>query len=146
MSFKNLPVGQYEKIEVNYVPLVESFGTCCDNCGRLIANLVTVKHTETSQRYIIGQDCAKTLFSDAENKIIDGQIKTIIRNKKNAEKSAQRLAHQQKWDAAYKELCELWERDGGNAENINEQWSRDIFNTHLAAMTEKHGIHIGYKR
>lgn len=35
--------------------------TCCDNCGKLITNMVKVANKETRQRYTIGTDCAETL-------------------------------------------------------------------------------------
>ena len=45
-----------------YIPLVDSFGTCCDNCGKLLANIVYIKDDE-QKNYIVGIDCAKRLTS-----------------------------------------------------------------------------------
>ncbi len=38
-------------------------GTCCncDNCGKLITNMVLVAEKETGKKYTIGTDCAETL-------------------------------------------------------------------------------------
>lgn len=38
-------------------------GQCCscDNCGKLIANMVTVVNQDTKKQYTIGTDCAETL-------------------------------------------------------------------------------------
>jgi len=57
-----LKVGKYELIGVSYVALIDSIGTCCDNCGRLISNIATIKH-EDGTNYTIGLDCSKTLLS-----------------------------------------------------------------------------------
>lgn len=37
--------------------------TCCDNCGKLITNMVTVANNSTGKKYTIGTDCAETLAS-----------------------------------------------------------------------------------
>lgn len=50
-------------VGVSYVPLIDSMGTCCENCGRAIANIATVKHTDGTH-YVIGLDCAETLLSE----------------------------------------------------------------------------------
>lgn len=57
------PPNAYELISVNYIALVDSIGTTCDNCGRLISNIATVEHISGKQ-YTIGIDCAKTLLKD----------------------------------------------------------------------------------
>lgn len=69
----SIPAGKYEFVRATYIPLIDSTGTACENCGRVIANIVTVKHN-TGQTYIIGQDCAKTLFNKEGNKEIETQI------------------------------------------------------------------------
>jgi hypothetical protein len=35
--------------------------TACENCGKLITNIVTVVNKETKMKYHIGTDCAETL-------------------------------------------------------------------------------------
>lgn len=41
---------------------VESGQLCiCDNCGKLITNMVNIVNKETGKRYTIGTDCAETL-------------------------------------------------------------------------------------
>ena len=35
--------------------------TCCDNCGKLITNMVSVASNTTRKQYTIGTDCAETL-------------------------------------------------------------------------------------
>jgi len=52
---------KYGLIDKKYIPLVESFGTCCDNCGQLIANIATVR-SESGLIFTIGFDCLETLL------------------------------------------------------------------------------------
>jgi hypothetical protein len=59
MKVFNLPKGNYLHISTHYVPLEQSTGTVCDNCGKLIANLVTVKNADTNKVYTIGPDCGE---------------------------------------------------------------------------------------
>jgi hypothetical protein len=37
--------------------------TSCDNCGKLITNMVQVVNKETKQKFTIGTDCAETLVN-----------------------------------------------------------------------------------
>ena len=52
----------YTFISASYVPLMDGIGCTCENCGKLIANLVTVEN-ESGKRFVIGSDCADTLTS-----------------------------------------------------------------------------------
>lgn len=52
---------KYGLIDKKYIPLIESFGTCCDNCGQLIANIATVR-SESGKIFTIGFDCLETLL------------------------------------------------------------------------------------
>jgi len=52
---------KYGLIDKKYIPLVESCGTCCDNCGQLIANIATVR-SESGLLFTIGFDCLETLL------------------------------------------------------------------------------------
>ncbi len=82
---QNIPSGHYEHIKSTYIPLMEGGGSICENCGRLIANIVTVKH-ETGKYFIIGADCAKTVLNDKQQKASDEIIKKETRiSKKIAE-------------------------------------------------------------
>lgn len=47
----------------SYVPLIDGNGTCCENCGKLISNIVTLEN-QKGQRYLVGSDCADTLTID----------------------------------------------------------------------------------
>lgn len=59
---RNLPLNvKYVLIDKNYIPLENSCGTCCDNCGKLIANIATVKN-ENGNVYNIGFDCLETIL------------------------------------------------------------------------------------
>ena len=59
---RNLPLNQkYFILDKKYIPLIESYGTCCDNCGQLIANIATVKN-ENGTVYNIGFDCLETIL------------------------------------------------------------------------------------
>jgi hypothetical protein len=142
MKLKNLPSGQYQKIGTNYIALIDGSGTTCDNCGRLIANMVTVKH-DAGKSYIIGQDCAKTLFDDKTNKEIDQAIKSEKRRKEQEPI----LREKAKRNAAFTILMERSRVAGINNTNINENWSKLIFNQLLDAVELETGITgIAYKR
>ena len=41
--------------------IIDGQCTCCDNCGKLIANMVTVACKEMGKKHPIGTDCADTL-------------------------------------------------------------------------------------
>lgn len=62
MNTKKLKPGNYKLLNYNYIALVDSFGTCCDNCGRLISNIATIADDDNHQ-YTVGLDCAKTILS-----------------------------------------------------------------------------------
>lgn len=141
MKLKNLPLGNYAKTGTNYIALIDGNGVTCDNCGRLIANMVYVKH-DSGKSFTIGQDCAKTLFDEKTNKEIDSAIKEEKHRKENELKQAQ----QQKRRDAIAELTKLSWEAGIKSENCNEQWARDKYNDILTALEEKHGFYISYKR
>jgi hypothetical protein len=42
--------------------LIDGQVSCCDNCGKIISNMVEVRDNETGKRYTIGTDCADTLI------------------------------------------------------------------------------------
>jgi len=59
---RHLPLNvKYFLIDKKYIPLVESFGTCCYNCGQLIANIATVRN-EDGKVFNIGFDCLETFL------------------------------------------------------------------------------------
>lgn len=82
----NLPTGKYKYIKSVYIPLEESTGTCCDNCGALIANIVTVEH-EHGKRYLIGKDCAVTVL---KKDVID-TIERYLNSEKKLQKKIEEL-------------------------------------------------------
>lgn len=51
---------KYSFVSATYISLVDGGGTCCDNCGKLIANMVTVMD-EAGKKFVVGSDCAETL-------------------------------------------------------------------------------------
>jgi hypothetical protein len=58
---RNLPHNDnYKIISYAYVSLIDGNGTCCDNCGKLISNMVTIEN-QNGVQYIVGNDCANTL-------------------------------------------------------------------------------------
>jgi endoglucanase Acf2 len=61
---------RYTLIDKQYIPLVESIGTCCDNCGQLIANIATVRN-EAGTVYNIGFDCLETILIN--NNLLSGK-------------------------------------------------------------------------
>ncbi len=85
---------KYGLVDKKYIPLVESCGTCCDNCGQLIANIATVR-SESGLLFTIGFDCLETLLINnsllssgdiAEYEKVRMQLPKIIRaSKKLAE-------------------------------------------------------------
>lgn len=50
----------YTVTDKKYIPLTEGCGCTCDNCGKLIANIATVKSSEGV--FNIGFDCMETLL------------------------------------------------------------------------------------
>lgn len=59
---RNLPFNrQYIYLSITKGNILDGQCTCCDNCGTLIANMVTVKDKESGKTYTIGTDCAETL-------------------------------------------------------------------------------------
>ena len=64
----NLSVN-YVLIDKKYIPLEQSIGAyCCDNCGKLIANIATVKSIDGT--FNIGFDCLETILIN--NKLLSG--------------------------------------------------------------------------
>lgn len=69
---RNLPLTQcYNLIETKYIPLIEGIGCTCDNCGKLIANIATVRGEENNTVYNIGFDCLDTMLLN--NQILRGE-------------------------------------------------------------------------
>lgn len=59
---RNLPLDQeYALIDKKYIPLEHGVGTCCANCGQIIANIAVVLG-EDQKSYDIGFDCLETLL------------------------------------------------------------------------------------
>lgn len=52
---------KYVVIDKKYIPLENGCGLGCDNCGKLIANIATVKN-ENGEVFSIGFDCMETLL------------------------------------------------------------------------------------
>lgn len=78
---RNLPLDvQYIVIDKKYIPLENSFGCTCDNCGKLIANIATVKNTNKDS-FNIGFDCLETLLLN-NNLLSKNDIKEYENTKK----------------------------------------------------------------
>jgi len=59
----------YTLIGKKYIPLEQSIGAyCCDNCGKLIANIATVKSINGT--FNIGFDCLETILIN--NQLLSG--------------------------------------------------------------------------
>ena len=78
---------KYFLIDKKYIPLTEGCGTCCDNCGQLIANMATVRR-ESGELFTIGFDCLETILINnqllssgdiAEYERVKAQLPKIIR-------------------------------------------------------------------
>jgi len=52
---------KYVVIDKKYIPIENGCGLGCDNCGKLIANIATVKN-ENGEMFSIGFDCMETLL------------------------------------------------------------------------------------
>jgi hypothetical protein len=142
MKLKNLPEGIYRYVSSTYISIMDGMGCTCDNCGRLIANMVTVE-SDTSKKYIIGQDCAKTLFSEDLNKKILSNIKAEKRRKEQAPI----LEAKEKRTKALNELLQASNAAGITNENINSDWAKITFNNLLIEAEKRTGIQgITYKR
>jgi hypothetical protein len=60
---RNLSLSEtYTFVSATYIPLFDGIGCTCDNCGKLISNIVTIKDS-TGKTYTVGSDCAETLQS-----------------------------------------------------------------------------------
>lgn len=72
---RKLPLSQiYTLLSTNYISLIDGFGTCCDNCGTLVANMATVKGMNDNKAYTIGLDCLDTFLINnnlLENKSVE---------------------------------------------------------------------------
>lgn len=78
---RNLPLNQkYVLTDKKYIPLTEGCGTCCDNCGQLIANIATVRNADGTV-YNIGFDCLETILIN-NNLLSAGDIEAYDRVKK----------------------------------------------------------------
>lgn len=59
---RNLKFNQkYIYLEINRGNILDGHFCSCDNCGKLITNMVKVVNKETKKQHIIGTDCAETL-------------------------------------------------------------------------------------
>lgn len=99
---RNLPLTErYSLIDKKYIPLLEGCGTCCDNCGQLIANMATVR-SESGLIFTIGFDCLETILINnsllstgdiAEYERVKKQIPKIIRAAKKLAETIQNNKH-----------------------------------------------------
>lgn len=72
---------KYIIVDKKYIPIEQSAGAyCCDNCGKLIANIATVKD-EHGESFDIGFDCLETILIN-NNLLSNGDIQEYERVKK----------------------------------------------------------------
>ena len=78
---RHLPLDvTYEVIDKKYIPILEGGGCTCDNCGKLIANIATVRSTNGT--YNIGLDCLETFLLN--NNLLRGfNSDDLAKTKKN---------------------------------------------------------------
>lgn len=68
-----LPLSDIYKVHsFKYVSLVDGQGTCCENCGKLISNMVTLEN-QKGERFVVGNDCADTLTTDKSKMFLEVQ-------------------------------------------------------------------------
>ena len=60
---RNIPINQQYEIIETFYSSIEDSATCCDNCGKLIANICVIKGKDDGKVYHIGMDCADSLTS-----------------------------------------------------------------------------------
>ena len=61
---------KYILTDKKYIPIEQSAGAyCCENCGKLIANIATIKNPE-DQTFNIGFDCLETILIN--NNLLSG--------------------------------------------------------------------------
>lgn len=61
---RSVPLNQrYEIVGSFYQSLEDGGGAICENCGRLITNIATIKGQGDGRMYSIGMDCAETITS-----------------------------------------------------------------------------------
>lgn len=66
---RNLPLDvRYTVIDKKYIPIMDGGGCTCANCGKLIANIATVRSDKGT--YNIGFDCMETFLLN--NQLLDG--------------------------------------------------------------------------
>lgn len=66
---RNLPLDvKYTILDRKYIPILDGGGCICDNCGKLIANIATVKSENGT--HSIGFDCMETFLLN--NQLLDG--------------------------------------------------------------------------
>jgi len=73
---------KYVVVDKKYIPLENGCGLGCDNCGKLIANIATVRN-ENGEVFSIGFDCMETLLINnsllSKNDIVEYErIKKMI--------------------------------------------------------------------
>jgi len=78
---RNLPLNvNYNLIDKKYISLIDGNGCICDNCGKLIANIATVKN-DNLETFNIGFDCLETLLLN--NNLLNGKSITEYKNFKS---------------------------------------------------------------
>lgn len=68
---RNLPLDvKYILIDKSYLSIENGGGCSCDNCGKLITNVATIKN-ESNKVYNVGFDCLETFFIN--NSLLDNK-------------------------------------------------------------------------
>lgn len=62
----------YKVHSFSYVSLIDGQGTCCENCGKLISNIVTLEN-QRGEKFVVGNDCADTLTIDKSKMFFEVQ-------------------------------------------------------------------------
>jgi hypothetical protein len=74
MKFNLSHTDTYTIVDQNYLSIEDGGGMACDNCNKVITNIVTVENQD-GKRFDIGNDCAKTLTSLHESDIKRSEVK-----------------------------------------------------------------------
>ena len=105
----NLPLDQrYRILNFTYTgSILDSGGSVCDNCNRIIVNIATVE-TQEGKKYDVGLDCAETLslvdnndfWKVKEQEALHRKISKWVRDIKIRIDSGKNV-NTEKWDSGY---------------------------------------------
>jgi len=146
---RNLPLDtHYTLIDKTYISLIDGLGCTCDNCGKLIANIATVKNDD-NKTFSIGFDCLETFLinnnlldnlSVDEYKEFKKQLPTILKHAKKISSDIK------EYNIKYIAKCTAIEFDINNFNYWRREGSKSYLNFNLIINNKKEntGIKVNY--